>query len=81
MNRWNKSIILAGTVLMGSCSSVTYFQVPNYYETKIIQAQYKPGVSHEVRELKCSERKGHCMDGQLEKWTTHRIYNKNYYFE
>ncbi|BBN60009.1 hypothetical protein [Hydrogenovibrio marinus] len=76
-------MVLALMVLLGSgCSTTATYQVPDYYETKLVPYHYQPGDVRSIDELKASMRlKDKTAQELSQGWITHRTYKKQTIFE
>jgi hypothetical protein len=81
--KWSFGTVLALIVLLGSgCSTTATYQVPDYYETKLVPYHYQPGDVRSIDELKASKRlEEKKAQGLSQGWITHRTYKKQTFFE
>lgn len=67
-----------------ACSSTPTYQVPDYYETRVVPEQLSPGQVRDITSLRCSQRPDRCDPKAYEErrqLNQHRSYPKAYLFE
>lgn len=81
--KWSFGMVLAFIVLSGTgCSTTATYQVPDYYESKLVPYYSQPGEVRSIDELKASKRLQDKKAHELSQgWITHRAYKKQTIFE
>lgn len=69
-------------LFISGCSGLgATYEVPDYYQEKLVRDDYEIGKTYLLVELKCSERADRCESKEMPEWISHRSYKNSYYFE